>query len=162
MWLQVLNHTVLKGAGQLLCSLLSAGCFVKLHELMHLEQPSLCEPMQQSAQPQERPICGREEAGRPWGTSSAQRNPLCPWGVTQSPVTLQGRRRHLHFMTPLPAAGKGVKVTGDSLYGFTKDQSPLTNLIAFYHKATGFVGKRRAVEVICLDFQHHLPQYSCI
>lgn len=45
-----------------------------------------------------------------------------------------------------------MKVTGDSLYGFTKDQSHLTNLIAFYHKAIGFVGKGREVDVICLDF----------
>ena len=43
-------------------------------------------------------------------------------------------------------------MTEDGLYGFTKDRSHLTNLIAFYHKATGFVGKGRAVDVICLDF----------
>lgn len=55
-------------------------------------------------------------------------------------------------MTPVPAAEKEMKVTGDSLYGFTKDCSYLTNLIAFYHKATGFVGEGRAVDVICLDY----------
>lgn len=43
--LQVLTPTVLKGAGQLLCSLLSVGCFVKLHKLIHLKQLCLHEPM---------------------------------------------------------------------------------------------------------------------
>jgi len=43
-------------------------------------------------------------------------------------------------------------VTGDSLHGFTKDQAHLTNLIACCHKANGFVGKGRAVDVICIDF----------
>lgn len=51
----------------------------------------------------------------------------------------------------LPGAEE-LKVTRHSPYGFTKCQSWLTNLIAFYHKAAGFVGKGRAVDAIYLDF----------
>lgn len=43
-------------------------------------------------------------------------------------------------------------MTGNSLHGLTKDQSYLTNLIAFYHNAIEFVGEGREVDVICLDF----------
>jgi len=48
--------------------------------------------------------------------------------------------------------GEEKKVIRSSQYGFTKEKSCLTNMIAFYEGMTGWVGEGRAVDVVYLDF----------
>ena len=44
------------------------------------------------------------------------------------------------------------KVIRSSQHGFTKGKSCLTNLIAFYDAMNGCIDERRAVDVVCFDF----------
>jgi len=44
------------------------------------------------------------------------------------------------------------EVIRSSQHGFTKEKLSLTNLITFYNGMTGWVGERRAVDVVNLDF----------
>lgn len=47
-------------------------------------------------------------------------------------------------------------VTGSSWHGFTKGESCLTNLIAFYWKLTALLDKERVMNIAYLDFSRLL------
>lgn len=48
---------------------------------------------------------------------------------------------------------KDKKVSERSQYGFTKEKSCFTNLVASYNEATGLAGEGSVVDVIYLDFE---------
>lgn len=52
-------------------------------------------------------------------------------------------------------------MTGNSQHGCMKGKQCLNNLVALYDEMTGLVEKRRAVDVVYLDFSKGFNTVSC-
>ena len=72
--------------------------------------------------------------------------------VNVTPILKKGKKEDPGNYRPVRHI-KDKKITRTGQHGFTKGKSCLTNLINFYEDMTVLVDKRRAVDIVYLDFR---------